>query len=125
MRARPTTNPFELHALITETGPANVLVWPMLFGKRRQVVLGSSMMAIDGGIEREGDVVHFVAQLQFDLSCDLTALADRDIHVRLPIVRCDEFAHGSPVSPDSRDRAAPVKPRSAGDNHHARVRLLA
>ena len=94
-----------------ETGPANVVVWPSLFEKRRQVVLGSSMMAINGRIQREGDVVHLVAQQLFDLSSDLTGLADRHVDFKLPTGRGDEFAHGSPGSPDSRDRAPIPKVR--------------
>ncbi|MBX5193635.1 error-prone DNA polymerase [Rhizobium sp. NZLR3b] len=93
-----------------ETGPANVVVWPKLFERRRRVVLGSSMMAINGRIQREGEVVHLVAQQLFDLSGDLSALADRDEAFKLPTGRGDEFAHGSPGSPDARDRAA-VKTR--------------
>ncbi len=91
-----------------ETGPANVVVWPSLFEKRRRVVLGASMMAINGRIQREGDVVHLVAQQLFDLSGDLSGLADRDTDFRPPTGRGDEFAHGSPGSPDSRDRPRPV-----------------
>jgi error-prone DNA polymerase len=91
-----------------ETGPANVVVWPSLFEKRRRVVLGASMMAINGRIQREGDVVHLVAQQLFDLSGDLSGLADRDVDFKLPTGRGDEFAHGSPGSPDSRDRPRPV-----------------
>src|SRR5690606_5190631 len=44
-----------------ETGPANIVVWPKLFERRRRVVLGSSMMAINGRIQREGEVVHLIA----------------------------------------------------------------
>lgn len=51
-----------------ETGPANLVVWPTLFEKRRRIVLGSSMMAINGRIQREGEVVHLVAQQLFDWS---------------------------------------------------------
>jgi error-prone DNA polymerase len=91
-----------------ETGAANLVVWPSLFEKRRRVVLGSSMMAINGKIQREGDVVHLVAQQLFDLSGDLSGLADRDIDFRLPTGRGDEFAHGSPGSSDSRDRPKPL-----------------
>ncbi|MBN9983791.1 error-prone DNA polymerase [Rhizobium laguerreae] len=91
-----------------ETGSANLVVWPSLFEKRRRVVLGSSMMAINGRIQREGDVVHLVAQQVFDLSGDLSGLADRDIDFKLPTGRGDEFAHGSSGSPDSRDRPKPV-----------------
>jgi error-prone DNA polymerase len=94
-----------------ETGPANVVVWPSLFERRRQVVLGASMMAINGRIQREGDVVHLVAQQLFDLSHDLSSLADRNEAFQLQTGRGDEFAHGSPGSPDSRDRAAAVKAR--------------
>jgi hypothetical protein len=49
-------------AIEGETGPANLVVWPALFEKRRRVVLGSSMKAINGKIQREGDVVHLVAR---------------------------------------------------------------
>ncbi|MBY3193461.1 OB-fold nucleic acid binding domain-containing protein, partial [Rhizobium laguerreae] len=91
-----------------ETGPANLVVWPTLFEKRRRVVLGSSMMAINGRIQREGDVVHLVARQLFDLSGDLSGLADRDADFKLPTGRGDEFAHGSPGSPDSRGKPMPV-----------------
>lgn len=91
-----------------ETGPANIVVWASLFEKRRRVVLGASMMAINGRIQREGDIVHLVAQQLFDLSGDLSGLADRDMDFKLPTGRGDEFAHGSPGSPDSRDRPRPV-----------------
>lgn len=94
-----------------ESGPANVVVWPSLFEKRRRFVLGSSMMAINGRIQREGDVVHLVAQQLFDLSGDLSGLADRDVDFKLPTGRGDEFVHGSPGSLESRDRAPPPKPR--------------
>ncbi|MBY5532821.1 error-prone DNA polymerase [Rhizobium leguminosarum] len=94
-----------------ETGPANVVVWPKLFEQRRRVVLGASMIAINGRIQREGDVVHLVSQQAFDLSEDLSGLADRDAEFQLPTGRGDEFAHGTPGAPDSRDRVAAAKPR--------------
>jgi error-prone DNA polymerase len=65
------------------------------------------MMAINGRIQREGDVVHLVAQQLFDLSGDLSGLADRDADFKLPTGRGDEFAHGTPGSAGSRDRAQP------------------
>jgi error-prone DNA polymerase len=69
------------------------------------------MMAINGRIQREGEVVHLIAQQLFDLSGDLSGLADRDGEFKLPAGRGDEFAHGSPGSSDSRDRSPAVKPR--------------
>ncbi|MGO7353902.1 error-prone DNA polymerase [Rhizobium ruizarguesonis] len=86
-----------------ETGVANVVIWPKLFEHSRRVALGASMMAINGRIQREGDVVHLVAQQLFDLSSSLTGLAERDLEFRLPIGRGDEFAHGTPARPDSRE----------------------
>jgi len=94
-----------------ETGVANVVIWPKLFERSRRTALGASMIAINGRIQREGDVVHLVAQQLFDLSGDLSGLADRDTDFRLPTGRGDEFAHGSPGSADSRDKVAAVKPR--------------
>ncbi len=89
-----------------ETGPANIVVWPTLFEKRRRIVLGSSMMAINGRIQREGEVVHLVAQQLFDLTTDLSGLADRDVEFKMSAGRGDEFAHGS--GPDPRDTPRPV-----------------
>ena len=40
--------------------------------------LGAKMMAINGRIQREGEVVHLVARQLFDLSADLRNLAERD-----------------------------------------------
>lgn len=102
-----------------ETDPANIVVWPSLFEKRRRVVLASSMMGINGRIQREGEAVHLVAQQLFDLSADLVGLTDRDSEFKLPTGRGHEFAHGDGGS-DSRDEAGcpaghvhPVMPNSA------------
>ena len=93
-----------------ETGPANLVVWPKLFEKSRRVVLGASMMAIQGKIQREGEVVHLIARQLFDLTADLSGLADRDAAFKLPSGRGDEFAHGG--GPDPRDKPKPmVTPR--------------
>ncbi len=94
-----------------ETGPANLVVWPKLFEKSRRVVLGSSMMAIQGKIQREGEVVHLIARQLFDLTADLSGLADRDAAFKMPTGRGDEFAHGG--GPDPRD--APKKVASPRD----------
>ena len=94
-----------------ETGIANIVVWPSLFEKRRRVVLGASMMAIQGKIQREGEVVHLIARQLEDLSGDISALADRDTEFKNPSGRGDEFAHGSPGGGDARDRPPPTKVR--------------
>jgi error-prone DNA polymerase len=46
------------------------------------------------------------------LSADLLGLAERDEAFRPSTGRGDEFAHGTPGSPDSREKAPPgVRPR--------------
>ncbi len=78
-------------------------LWLTLFEKSRRVVLGSSIRAIDGRIQREGEVVHLVAQQLLELTGDLYGLADRDETFRLPNGCGDEFALGG-GGPDSHDR---------------------
>lgn len=65
-----------------------------------------SMMPINGRFQREGEVVHLVAQQLFDLSGNLVGLADRDEEFKLPAGCGDEFAHDG--EPDPRDKPKPV-----------------
>ena len=84
-----------------ETGVANLVVWPQLFEKQRRVVLSSGMLAIDGRIQREGDVIHVVANRLYDLSGLLGSVGDRGEAFPLPHGRGDEAKHGG--GPDYRD----------------------
>lgn len=72
-----------------------------------RVVLSAGTMAINGKIQKEGDVVHLVARQLFDFSEDLAGLGERDVRFPLRSGRGDEFASGSAGSPDSRDRPKP------------------
>ncbi|WP_313522482.1 error-prone DNA polymerase [Shinella sp.] len=92
-----------------ETGIVNAVVWPTLFERQRRLVLSASMLAINGKIQREGDVVHLVAQRLFDLSDDLGQLGERGETFPLPHGRGDEFAHGN-GAPDSRERPKAAVP---------------
>ena len=94
-----------------ETGIVNAVIWPKVFERQRRLVLSASMVAINGKIQREGDVVHLVAQRLFDLSDDLGQLGERGDPFPLPHGRGDEFARGN-GAPDPRERpkaAAPVR----------------
>ena len=53
-----------------ETGIANLVIWPSLFERHRSLVLSAGIMAARGRVQREGEVVHLVA----DELTDLTAL---------------------------------------------------
>ena len=79
-----------------ETGIANLVIWPTLYEKQRRIILSASMMAVDGRIQREGEVVHLVAQQLTDLSSELASIGDRDTTFPLPHGRGDEFHRGGP-----------------------------
>lgn len=84
-----------------ESGVANLVVWVKTFEKFRPIVLGASMIAVHGKIQREGQVVHLVAHRLTDLSAELASIGQRDAAFPLPHGRGDEFHHGSPM-PDPR-----------------------
>ena len=70
------------------------------------------MIAVQGRIQREGEVVHLVAHQLTDLSADLASVGERDAAFPLPHGRGDEFHHGSPgLDP----RSLPPKPRDIYD----------
>ena len=89
-----------------ETGIVNAVVWPSLFERQRRILMGASMMAINGKIQREGEVVHLVAQRLFDLSSDLANIGARDGGFPLPHGRGDQVKHGG--GPDPRDNSKPA-----------------
>jgi error-prone DNA polymerase len=88
-----------------ETGIANLVIWPKTFDKQRRVFLGAGMIAVHGRIQREGEVVHLIAQRLSDLSSALASVGDRDAAFPLPHGRGDEFHHGGPAL-DPRERKA-------------------
>jgi error-prone DNA polymerase len=91
-----------------ETGVANLVIWPSLYERQRRIILAAGMIAVQGRIQREGEVVHLVANQLTDLSADLAGVGDRDDGFLLPHGRGDEFHHGSPgIDP----RSLPPKPR--------------
>ncbi|WP_242218876.1 error-prone DNA polymerase [Shinella zoogloeoides] len=84
-----------------EAGIANLVVWPKVFEANRRTLLSAGMLGVRGRIQREGAVVHLVAQRITDLSSDLASVGRRDAAFPLPHGRGDELHHGSPT-PDPR-----------------------
>ena len=60
-----------------ESGVANLVIWPTLYEKQRRIILGASLLGVDGRIQREGDVVHLVAYKVHDLGDVLQTLQTR------------------------------------------------
>jgi error-prone DNA polymerase len=65
-----------------ETGVVNVIVWPALVERQRRELLNASLLGVYGVWQREGEVMHLVAQLLVDESPLLGALSvpSRDFH---------------------------------------------
>ena len=101
-----------------ETGTANLVVWPSLYEKQRQIVHGAHMLAIEGYVQREGLVVHIVAEKLIDLSEQLAGIGETDEVFQLPHGRGDEFHHGGGGT-DSRDRP----PRKVRDIYVSDLRI--
>ncbi len=51
-----------------ETGVANVVVWPDVFERYRAVVMKASLLAVRGKLQREGLVIHVVAEELEDMT---------------------------------------------------------
>jgi DNA polymerase III alpha subunit len=60
-----------------ETGVANVVVWARTFERFRRAVIAGRCLKVTGKLQRDGDVVHVVA----DLVEDISALLDEIVTV--------------------------------------------
>jgi error-prone DNA polymerase len=87
-----------------ETGIANLVIWSSLFERQRRIVLSSGMIACRGRVQREGQVIHLVAEHLMDLSDLLGSVGARNEPFPLPRGRGDEARHGG--GPDPRDALA-------------------
>jgi error-prone DNA polymerase len=65
-----------------ETGCVNVVVWRDLIERQRRELLGARLLAVEGRIERDGEVVHLIARQLTDCSALLGRLLapSRDFH---------------------------------------------
>jgi error-prone DNA polymerase len=78
-----------------ETGIANLVVWPQVFERFRRTVIGATMIAARGRIQREGEVVHLVAHQLTDLSAELATVGRRNTAFPLLHGRGDQVTHAA------------------------------
>ena len=79
VRQRPGTASGVVFVTIEdETGIANLVVWPRVFEAHRRVVMGARLLGVRGRVQREGLVIHLVAEELWDWSDDLDRIADID-----------------------------------------------
>lgn len=57
-----------------ETGVSNVVVWPKVYERFRRIVMGGRLLRVTGYLQREGIVVHLIAQDIQDMSHKLSEL---------------------------------------------------
>jgi error-prone DNA polymerase len=83
-----------------ETGHANLILWPSVFEAQRRLVLSASMIACRGKLQREGEVLHVIAEHLTDLSALLRTVGEHDEKpFPLPHGRGDEAPHGGAPDP--------------------------
>ena len=94
-----------------ETGVANIILWPDRFEAQRTVVMSSAMISVTGVVQREGEVIHVIADRIHDRTAMLREVGDID----MPRMTSpgDGATHGG--SPDRGE--AGWKPRIRSDYH--------
>jgi error-prone DNA polymerase len=95
VRQRPGTASGVIFATLEdETGIANIVIWPKTFEANRKTVLGARLLAVRGQLQREGLVVHIIAEQLTDMTHHLLDLAHgQDIGDRM-LARGDEGRSG-------------------------------
>lgn len=108
VRQRPgTASGVIFVTLEDETGVANIVVWPKLFenDQMRKTLLSSRMLAVRGRLQKEGLVIHIIAEDMTDLTPQLLEISNGQDMGDAVLARGDEGKSGPPVS-QSRDRDA-------------------
>ena len=79
IRQRPGDSGVIFVTLEDETGVANIVVWPRIFERYRPIVMGARLMRVTGKVQREGIVIHVVAERVEDLTERLRDLVPREL----------------------------------------------
>ncbi|WP_066725541.1 error-prone DNA polymerase [Sphingomonas pituitosa] len=111
VRQKPGSAKSIFLTLEDETGIANAIVWPARFALYRPIILAAPMISVRGRLQREGEVLHLIAETITDLTELLRSVGARDLpRMTMP---GDGATYGGTI--DSRDR----KITRAGDPAHA------
>ena len=79
LRQRPgTAGGVVFVTLEDETGVINVIIWRSVFERFRRAVIAGRLLRVTGPVERQGAVLHLVAEQIDDVSELLDRLADPD-----------------------------------------------
>ena len=73
-----------------ETGTANIVVWAKIFERFRRAVIAGRCLKVTGRLQRDGDVVHVVAERIEDIS----ALLDEIVAIDAPVAGARQVGSG-------------------------------
>ena len=94
IRQRPgTASGVIFVTLEDETGVANLVVWPKVFQRFRRTVIGAKLMGVVGRVQREGEVIHLIAEQLIDQTPLLSRLTGGEFAPAL--ARADEVNRSS------------------------------
>ena len=82
VRQRPGEGNVTFITLEDESGVANVIVWQRHFERQRRIILAAAMVAVSGKLQREGLVVHIIADRLEDLTPLLAQVGAMDFPYR-------------------------------------------
>ena len=106
VRQRPgTASGVIFMTLQDETHVANIVVWARTFERFRPEVLGARLCAVDGIVQKEGEVIHVVAERLHDYSPLLAQLSGTEFD--MSVTNADEVRR--PVEADSRSHPRNVR----------------
>ncbi len=126
VRQRPgTASGVIFSTLEDETGVANLVIWPRLFERCRGIVLRASFLGAAGKLQKEGRVIHLIAERLFDLTPRLDSLRTRPRDIFIPpyagtdkigekvfepaMARADEVKHPSADQREAPPRQQPPR----------------
>jgi error-prone DNA polymerase len=96
VRQRPgTASGVIFMTLEDDGGIANIVVWPKVFEAYRRVVLGGRLVAVEGKLQREGLVIHVVADRITDLTPLLRTLSEESHDTDRVIARGDQVKYAT------------------------------
>ena len=117
-RQRPGTAKGVIFATLEdETGVANIIIWAKVYERYRRIVLTSRLLMVRGKLQREGLVVHILAEHLEDRSDLLVALGEKDFEPSL--AHADEIKR--PVYLDRRLQPKRPIPRPRHPREQAKV----
>ncbi len=79
VRQKPGSAKSVFITLEDESGIANAIVWPDRFAIFRRIIMSGAMLAIRGRVQREGLVIHVIADAIADLTPLLRTVGDREL----------------------------------------------